>query len=209
MNDSKTMKLSKTLNISKTAKLVLTGLLMAVVIILQLFASSITIGTTSFSLVLIPIVLGAMILGPISGAVLGLTFGIVVVIAGLTGADMFTNILLNTHPIITTLLCLGKGAFAGLGAGLIYKLLSNRVNPTVVSFISAGAAPIINTGLFILGGLFMSGTLAENFVDDGQTVMYFLIIGCAGINFLVEFAVNMIFAPALAVVVRAVAAKKH
>ncbi len=198
---------SKTLNVSRNTKIVLTGLLMAIVIVVQLMWSSVKIGPTSFSLVLVPIVLGAMLLGPISGAVLGLTFGAVVVISGLTGADPFTNTLLNLHPLFTTLLCLAKGAFAGLGAGLIYKLLTKKLNPIVVSFISSAAAPIINTGLFILGGLIMSNTIAENFAAQGQSVIYFLVIVCAGLNFVVEFAVNLVFAPALAAIVRAFAAR--
>ena len=31
----------------------------------------------------------------------------------------------------------------------------------------------------------------------GQTAIYFIFIGCAGINFLLEFAINMILSPAL------------
>ena len=43
----------------------------------------------------------------------------------------------------------------------------------------------------------MQQTLADNFVADGSSVLYFLIIGCAGINFIAEFALNLILAPAL------------
>ena len=47
----------------------------------------------------------------------------------------------------------------------------------------------------------MSDTLSANFVADGTTVLYFLIIGCAGVNFLFEFALNLIVAPAIARIV--------
>ena len=57
--------------------------------------------------------------------------------------------------------------------------------------------PIINTGLFILGALFMSDTLSANFVAEGSTVIYFLVIGCAGWNFVGEFLANMVAAPAM------------
>ena len=43
----------------------------------------------------------------------------------------------------------------------------------------------------------MSGTLSANFVGEGSTVIYFLVIVCAGINFLLEFALNLIVAPAI------------
>ena len=45
----------------------------------------------------------------------------------------------------------------------------------------------------------MSGTIAGFMQSVGNTasVVYFLIIGCAGINFLVELGLNLVAAPAL------------
>lgn len=172
------------------------AVLTALVVLLQMVLGSIRIGITSFSLVLIPIALGGMLYGPLAGGFLGLVFGFITLMYGVTGADPFTAILLNDHPIITSLLCLGKGTFAGLFSGLAFMLLK-RVNEYVGVFVSAAITPIVNTGLFILGALTMSDTLSANFVADGTTVIYFLVIGCAGINFLVEFAVNLLSAPAV------------
>lgn len=191
----------------RTLRLVQMAILLALVIVLQQFGSSIKVGPTSFSLVLIPIALAGMLLGPGAGAFLGLIFGIIVFMAGVTGQDAFTQILFQDHPFLTALTCLGKGAAAGFGAGLIYKLVAKNnktVNKIVAGFLAAAAAPILNTGLFILGGLLMSDTLSANFVADGMTVVYFLVIGCAGINFIVEFLVNLIAAPALNMVVMVV-----
>ena len=50
----------------------------------------------------------------------------------------------------------------------------------------------------------MSDTLNANFVADGTTVMYFLVIGCAGINFIIEFIVNAVASPAIYTVERVV-----
>ena len=72
-----------------------------------------------------------------------------------------------------------------MGAALIYRAFCKK-HRVLGTFLSAGAAPIINTGLFILGALFMQQTLADNFVADGSSVLYFLIIGCAGINFIAD-----------------------
>lgn len=172
------------------------AVLTALVVLLQMVLGSIKIGPTSFSLVLIPIVLGGIIYGPLAGGFLGLVFGFITLMYGVTGADPFTTILLNDHPIITSLLCLGKGAFAGFFGGLSFKLLK-RFNEYLGVFVAAAVTPIVNTGLFILGALAMSDTLSANFVADGTTVIYFLVIGCAGLNFLVEFAVNLLSAPAV------------
>ncbi|MBQ9116377.1 MAG: ECF transporter S component [Clostridia bacterium] len=186
----------------KIFRLTMLAVLTAIVLVLQLTGTGIKIpvpGTTSISLTLVPIVLGAMILGPAGGAWLGFMFGLVTYVMGATGADGFTFILFSDHPILTALVCFGKGICAGLFAGLVYKALM-KVNPLVATFVSAAVAPIANTGLFILGALTMSDTLGANFVADGTTVIYFLVIGCAGLNFIFEFILNMVVAPALNVV---------
>lgn len=173
------------------------AVLLALVIVLQVWGGSIKIGpSTSLSFVLVPIVLGGMLLGPLAGACLGFAFGLIVFIYGVTGADGFTAILLQDHFILTTLLCIVKGTAAGFVSGLLYKLIANK-NSLLASFVASAAAPIVNTGLFIIGALFMSNTLNANFVPDGQSVIYFLIIGCAGVNFLIELAINLILAPTI------------
>ena len=176
----------------------LTGLavLLALVIVLQLFGASIKIGATPLSFVLVPIVVGGMLYGVAAGAFLGFAFGLIVLICGITGADAFTAILFNDHPFWTSVLCLGKGAAAGCLSGLTFQLLKNK-NAYVGTFTAAATAPIVNTGLFVLGALaFLKDTLEVNFVS-GTSVVYFLIIGCAGVNFLIELAINLICAPSL------------
>lgn len=193
----------KTTSKQRTLRMVQLAILLALVIVLQQFGSSIKVGPTSFSLVLIPIALGGMLLGPGAGAFLGLVFGIIVLLAGITGQDGFTQILFQDHPFLTALTCLVKGAAAGFGAGFVYKTVSKK-NAIVAGFLAAAVTPILNTGLFILCALLMSDTLSANFVADGTTVIYFLVIVCAGINFIVEFFVNLITAPALNMVVNVV-----
>lgn len=181
------------------------AVLLALVVLLQYYASSITIGKTSFSLVLIPIVLGGILLGPRVGALLGFVFGVISLLCGgILGMDLFTATLFQNGPLATSLICLGKGTIAGLGAALSYRLLA-RKNGYVAVFVAAAVAPVLNTGVFILGTLTMlSDVLATNFVEAGSTVIYYLVIGCAGTNFLVEFAINLICAPALYTVINAI-----
>ena len=72
MNNSKVSRLF-------SAKYVTTlAVLLALVVLFQVFGSYIKIGTTSFSFVLVPIVLGGVLLGVIAGAILGFAFSLVV-----------------------------------------------------------------------------------------------------------------------------------
>ena len=135
-------------------------------------------------------------------------FGLITLIAGITGTDPFTNTLFTSSPVITTLICLGKGMLAGLGSAWLYQFVSKK-NSYVATFVASAAAPIINTGLFIFGALFLKDVISANFVTEGTTFLYFLIIGCAGINFIAEFIINLVFAPAVYTIVKAFKKKKN
>ena len=194
-------------NIKRTAEL---AILTAIVIAFQFLGAFIHIGPTSISLVLIPIVIGAVLTGPKGGAFLGFIFGAMTYIAGVSGTDYFTTVLFQAQPIATAVICLGKGICAGLCAGLIYRALAKK-NAFAASVAAAAVAPIVNTGLFFLGGLLLvNGTLSANLANfgaGGQTVVYFLIIGCAGLNFIAEFLVNLVVSPAINTIVHAVGNK--
>ena len=183
------------------------AVLIAVVAVFQLFLGQIRVGPVTLTFVLLPIVVGAVILGPEAGAILGFVFGAIVLIQGITGQDHFTFVIFQAHPVTTSLLCVGKGVAAGGCAGLVYKLLRKK-NETVAAVAAAATAPVVNTGLFILWGLLLvRDTLSANlatFSWSGDSVLLFLIIGCAGINFLVEFALNVILSPVIVRVMQAV-----
>ncbi len=190
-------------------KLVQTAILTAVVLVLQLTGIAIPnpLGGTPISLVLVPIALGAMIIGPSAGAWLGFVSGAVVYIScGVMHLDLFTGTLFDEHPVVTALICLGKSTLAGFAAGWVFKLLSKK-NEWLAVFAAAAVTPIVNTGLFILGALTIFDTMTQ-FTAEGESVLHFLVIGCAGFNFIFEFAVNMIFAPALQRVIHIVT-KSH
>ena len=187
------------------------GVLLALVIVLQVFSGYFKVGTTSLSFVLVPIVLGGMVLGVWGGAILGLAFGLVVIFDALGGLDPFTYALLTAGPlsaVFTVILCIAKGVAAGAGSALIFKLLYGK-NKYVATFVASASAPILNTGIFVLGALCMGGTLNSTFaalgIDvSGLNVFYIVFVLCVGINFFVEFAINLVCAPALYIVDSAV-----
>ncbi len=178
------------------------GVLTALVIVLQLWGSAIPIGAAGLNLsfVLLPIALGAILLGPVSGMFLGFVFGLVVYITGAMGWSMFTYYLFASHPVITFFICMVKGGACGFLGGVLYKLIHKK-NKYVAVFVSAGAVPIINTGIFILGCLCITGTIrgfaAEYMELNSENIMYIIIVGLVTINFFIEFAINLVCAPAL------------
>lgn len=186
---------------NKTRQLVLLAILVAVILVLQLtgFAIKLPFLGTPVSLVLIPITLGAMILGPVSGAILGFVFGAeVYLVCGVMGTDEFTGFLFQDAPIATAGICIIKSTLAGYLSGLTFKLIKSK-NQVAATFAAAAVTPVVNTGVFVLGCLLIKSTLTGYMAlkGIGGTVIYFLIIGCAGFNFLFEMAFNLLLAPAL------------
>lgn len=186
------------------------AVLVALVVVLQLWGSTIPIGAAGLNLsfVLIPITLGAILLGPVAGLILGFVFGFVVLMTGVTGANFFTSYVLADSPFVTVLTCLIKGMAAGFVSGLVFKLLKKK-NKYVAVILAAAVVPVLNTGIFILGALCMSGSI-NSFVAgympdfDGRNIMYIIIVGLVTVNFFIEFAINLICAPALYTVERVV-----
>ncbi len=184
-------------NRSSIVKMTYFAITLALMLVLHFAIGSIPIGTTKISVVLIPISLGAMLMGPVAGAALGLIYGAIVLIQfGVMAMDPFTAILFQNAPFMTALICLVKTTLAGFLSGLFYKLLKGK-NQILATFVAAATTPIVNTGVFILLCLTISDVLLVNFVAEGSSVILFLIVGCAGWNFIWEFIVNMIFAPAM------------
>ena len=179
------------------------GVLTAIIVVLQIFGSYFRIGTISLSFVLVPIVIGGILTGVVGGTILGFIFGVITLVMGIVGADQFTFILFSDHPFLTILTCVIKGSAAGFMSGFVYKLLKDK-NLTLSTFAASAVAPIVNTGLFIVGAFCMADTLNSNFVAENSNVVYFIFIGCAGINFLIELAINLVLAPSVCKIIKAV-----
>ncbi len=186
-------------NTKRIRNLVLMAILAALIVGLQ-FIGGISIGPFSITLTLIPIVVGAILLGPVFGAVLGLVFGLIVSIFSITGRDPGGQMVFAASPVIAWALCLLKGAAAGFLPAVVYRAVKQK---TLAAYLASMTAPVANTGIFIVGMLLFFRPLLETWAG-GQNALVYAITGLAGINFLIEFAVAVLFAPAVALVVKSV-----
>lgn len=174
---------------TKTMNLVGTGLLTALVVVIYLLTMGLKIGPFNITFALIPIVVGAALYGWKSGTWLGLVFGAMVLLTG--GGEPFFTI----NPFGTIVTVLVKGAAAGCVAGLIYKALENK-NRWAATICAAAAAPIANTGIFLIGCVvFFMETVTE--WAGSQSVALYMFTGLAGVNFLVELATNLVLSSAI------------
>lgn len=187
--------------------LVQLALLTAVIMVLHFSGVAIPAFGTKISLVLIPIALGAMLLGPAAGAILGFIYGMTVFISlGVMHMDPFTGFLFDNTPVMAALICTVKTTAAGLLGGLVYRALSKK-NILLAVFVTAALVPTINTGIFVLGCFMIYSTISEFAAGAGYSAVYFILIICAGLNYILELAINLIFSPALERIIRLVSKK--
>ncbi len=163
-------------------KLTYLAMLTALVVVLQMVIAPLIGAATGLSpaLVLIPIVLGVASCGLGAGAWLGAIFSLIVIF------DPTTVPFLDHNIFLTVLLVFAKGVGSALLAGLIFKLIVDR-NKYVAIFAAALAAPVINTGIFVIGCLLFFRELTGVEVYTLFTT----------VNFGVETAINVVLVPGI------------
>ena len=169
-------------NTMNIRKMTYVALLTALVIVLQLWIAPMIGAATGLSpaLVLIPFVLGVASCGLGAGAWLGAVFSLIVIF------DPTTIPFLEHNPIMTVVLVFAKGIGAAVLAGVLFNLIAKK-NKYVAILASALAAPILNTGIFVVGCLLF-------FRELTGVGIYTLFIT---VNFAVELAVNVVLVPAI------------
>ena len=179
-------------------------MLFSLVIVLQIVSAMIPPigGMVSITLTLIPVVVGAILFGKKGGAFLGFAFGLIVLINCITALDPGGNILWSINPFFTALICFTKGIAAGFVPAVLYQLVCGKEAEVsekrkyMSALVASLSAPIVNTGLFVCGMfLFFRDTL---YAWAGDTaVITYILVGLAGLNFLVEFLINIVLTPAI------------
>ena len=179
----------------KIKQMAAVALLMALVVVMQFVSGLIPpVSGFSISLVLIPVVLGSALYGPSVGALLGGTFGAIVYINCVTGADVGGAMVLQANPLLCFLVVMGKGILAGVASGWVYRLLKN-INSYVAMLCAAVICPVVNTGVFVVCMLSFFKDVLSAWAGGGDLVAYIL-SGLVLLNFVPELIINVVFSPA-------------
>ncbi len=184
-------------------KMVGIAIMAAIVVLLQMLGGVVKIGTvSSASLVMIPIVVGAAMYGPVAGAILGGTFAVVVLF------DPSTALFYQWSVAGTVITVLLKGSAAGFAAGLIYCLLEKHSQWLAV-IAAAVICPVVNTLIYSAGCtvFFWDGiTEVMEQTESSNNIVQFFITAFIGINFIIELGFSLVCAP---VTLRILNASKH
>jgi Predicted membrane protein len=149
---------------------------------------------------MIPVVIGAIVLGPSGGAILGLVFGLTSFSQALTGADVLGTMLLNQSALSAVLLfvmCVVPRVLAGLLPGLLFRALNKGANdePPVelrrmmAIVLTTLCGSVANTVFFISAFVGFFGTNELVTSAFGTTSIWSIVLVLLTINALVEAVV--------------------
>lgn len=177
------------------------SLLSAVVAVLTVLGNFVRFGPFPITLALAPIIIGSAMYGASAGAILGGVFGVVTLIGGLAGWDGGTVMyLMGIAPVACILVCVLKGVGAGWLSGLVYSAIAKK-NQHIAVIVAGIVCPVVNTGLFILGMLTFFTSALESWAN-GQALLFYVIFGLTGINFVVELAVNLVLSSGITTIIK-------
>jgi len=141
----------------------------------------------------IPVVVGAIILGPSAGAILGGAFGITSFIQCF-GLSPFGTALFAINPFFTAFTCIVPRVLMGFLAGVIFKVLINHDKTKILSFVIASLSGAVLNTIFFMASLmifFGNSELIQGLRKEGQNVLAFVVM-LVGVNGLIEAIVTMV-----------------
>ena len=138
---------------SRSSALRITELaVLSAIIILMAFTplGYLKVGPLSITFLVIPVVLGAILLGPADGAILGAVFG-ATSFAQCFGMDAFGTTLLNLNAAYTFLMCFVPRILIGLVSGYLVIWLEKLKLNKFTAFALAGLAGALTNTVFFVG----------------------------------------------------------
>ncbi len=191
----------KTITNKRTLKMVQLALFTAI-ILLMAFTPLGYIRTPGLeiTLIVVPVTVGAIILGPAAGAILGGVFGLTSFIQCF-GMSPFGATLLSISLVSTFIVCMVPRILMGWLAGLIFKAMKKWDKTKVISHaVTNLAGPLLNTIFFMttLTLLFYNTEYIQGFVTAlGAKNAFEFILLFVGVNGLIEALVSFVVGTAV------------
>lgn len=182
-------------------RLVLTALLTALIIVMAFTPLGyLKAGAIEITFITIPVIIGAVLLGPVGGLFLGAVFGITSFIQCF-GMSTFGVALFSVSPLCTAIVCIVPRVLMGWLTAVIFKAVSSKDKTTFVQYLVASiAGPLLNTILFTgtLLLLFNNAPIIIQLKEQfGSTNVMAFAAAFVGVNGLIEAGVCAVLGTAL------------
>ena len=173
-------------NANKVHKMTLTAILMAIILVMSFTpAGYLKAGPVEITFLTIPVVIGAVLLGPWYGAFLGAVFG-ATSFAQCFSTSVFGAALLAINPVCTFITCMIPRMLIGIVAGLLFRGLSRRHRGGAMALIATTLAGCLTNTVFFVGAVVLFFAGSSYFA--GSTVWQ-IIVGFFTVNVLLEVLV--------------------
>lgn len=182
-------------------RLVLTALLTALIIVMAFTPLGyLKAGAIEITFITIPVIIGAVLLGPVGGLFLGAVFGITSFIQCF-GMSTFGVALFSVSPLSTAIVCIVPRVLVGWLTAVIFKAVSSKDKTSFVQYLVASiAGPLLNTILFTgtLLLLFNNAPIIIQLKEQfGSTNVMAFAAAFVGVNGLIEAGVCAVLGTAL------------
>lgn len=166
------------------------ALLIAIQVVMKVVGlGMVPIGALKLSFLTVPVAIGAIVMGPLAGTILGGVFGLISFYDALTAPSAMMAAFMAVSPVLTFMLAVGMRVLMGLLTGLIYKGVSKCISNISKYFIGAICAPLLNT-LFFMGFIvlvFYQTEFVQNLVTSlGVSNPISFIVVLVGVQGLIE-----------------------
>ncbi len=198
---------------SGAGKMVRTALLAAIIFVMAFTPLGyFKTGGLSITLLPVPVIIGAIVMGPVTGAVLGLAFGMTSVIQCF-GLEPFGTALMGINPIGTILTCLVPRTAMGFLTGVIFMALVRLDKKKLLSFAATSLiGALLNTVFFMTFlVLFFYNTdfLQKIITGMGTSGVLSFVLAFVGINGLIEAVACCVLAGAISKALYTVVARQR
>ena len=180
------------------------GALLAIIFILTAFnIGNIPVGPVVATIYQVPVIIGAIVLGPTAGAILGGAWGVLCFILAISGSttDIVALATVQQSPFLYFIIAFVPRLLTGLLPGLLFKLLTKIKFFKKMGFVTCGitgaVGSLVNTILY-LGALYLLiRELLSSLFKIEIGAVGAMVMGVAMTNGLVEAAVSFVLVAAI------------
>ena len=191
---------------SKTKRLVILAVFSAIIAVMAFTVGYIPLGFMNATIIHIPVIIGAILLGPVEGGILGFVFGLTSLINNTVRPNITSFVFTPFYSLDprfsgsfkSILICFVPRILIGVIAALLFRaLMKTKLNKGVSLAITGFIGSMVNT-VFVMGGIyFLYGESYAEAKGMGFSALFKVIMGVVGVNGVPEAIVAAILTAAI------------